>query len=426
MPSLSASDPWGALHVNLLPLFNGEPLRVPIEDLNQYVKQHISAVVSASPSRSVATLEQDTVELLAKGMVTLNAKLNGVEDDKLIGRVVDRWGFFWDQVLTYAEGVLLPLQNDPLLSSLYRTPKRPSSPRRQGSGKNSISGLSNAISVAPSIDVRTLALRSFRDKIVLPLSGRLYTRLAIWIKQEESPEFPGRLYQMLLVLNAQARARPPAFSLTAPPPQLSPGETAVNDLLRIVRSTRSKSKLGMGLSSKNPRLSVSAASTRAPSFLSGGVPRDRRGRIAMKRDKERDERDKDRDRDKERDNEGEKDRFAASIGLTRSPSTRDDVTPRNTTNAPGGAAAGSRLSDIERERFLDSLRSPDIEATTRVAQEGMGLGPRRSEDVPRNVLEDEEDYTDWDQAQKAVEKLIGLEQGVVAQQQGAAGRRRMT
>lgn len=38
-------------------------------------------------------------------MVTLNAKLNGVEDDKLISRVVEIWGFFWDQVLTYLEGV---------------------------------------------------------------------------------------------------------------------------------------------------------------------------------------------------------------------------------------------------------------------------------------------------------------------------------
>jgi HbrB-like len=38
-------------------------------------------------------------------MVTLNAKLNGIDDEKLVARVVEIWGFFWDQVLTYLEGV---------------------------------------------------------------------------------------------------------------------------------------------------------------------------------------------------------------------------------------------------------------------------------------------------------------------------------
>lgn len=75
------------------------------EDLNVLVKRHIQAVVSAAPSRAVATLENDTAELIAQGMVTVNAKLKGVEDEKLVARVVEVWGFFWDQVLTYLEGV---------------------------------------------------------------------------------------------------------------------------------------------------------------------------------------------------------------------------------------------------------------------------------------------------------------------------------
>jgi len=120
---LNSADPWGALHVHVLPLFNGEPLRVPMqvlllirrseryltlscsEDLNVLVKRHIQAVVSAAPSRALATLENDTAELIAQGMVTVNAKLKGVEDEKLVARVVEVWGFFWDQVLTYLEGV---------------------------------------------------------------------------------------------------------------------------------------------------------------------------------------------------------------------------------------------------------------------------------------------------------------------------------
>lgn len=75
------------------------------EDLNILVKRHIQAAVAAAPSRALATLENDAAELIAQGMVTLNAKLKGVEDEKLVARVVEIWGFFWDQVLTYLEGV---------------------------------------------------------------------------------------------------------------------------------------------------------------------------------------------------------------------------------------------------------------------------------------------------------------------------------
>ncbi|KIY44556.1 HbrB-like protein, partial [Fistulina hepatica ATCC 64428] len=98
-------NPWGALHVHVLPLFNGEPLRIPIEDLNVLVKRHIQAVVSAAPQKALATLDNDAAELIASGMVTLNSKLVGIDDSRLLSKVVEKWGFFWDQVLPYVEGV---------------------------------------------------------------------------------------------------------------------------------------------------------------------------------------------------------------------------------------------------------------------------------------------------------------------------------
>jgi len=75
------------------------------EDLNVLVKKHVSSVVSSSPSKALSTLEFDAKELIASGMVTLNRKLMDIDDEKLLGRVVEIWGFFWDQVLTYVEGV---------------------------------------------------------------------------------------------------------------------------------------------------------------------------------------------------------------------------------------------------------------------------------------------------------------------------------
>ena len=180
------------------------------------MKRHIQSVVSNSPARAISTLESETSELIGSGMDTLNGKLVGVEDDKLVGRVVELWGFFWDQVLPYVEGVrerdshltaspslttsqvLLPLQTDPVLSSLYRTPKthRNSSPTRQN-GKCSTSLPSYPLGTSSHIDVRTLALRSFRDKIILPIATALNARLNV-LKQEglaESHTYP-RLQQM--------------------------------------------------------------------------------------------------------------------------------------------------------------------------------------------------------------------------------------
>ncbi len=71
------------------------------------VRKHISSAISSSPSKALSSLEHDASELIASGMATLNAKLTGVDEDKLVSRVVEIWGFFWDQVLTYLEGVRL-------------------------------------------------------------------------------------------------------------------------------------------------------------------------------------------------------------------------------------------------------------------------------------------------------------------------------
>lgn len=87
-------NPWRTLHVHVLPLFNEEPLRIPIEDLNALVRRHIQTVLAVSPSKTLATLETDARELIAAGMVTLNAKLSNISDEILLGRVIEIWAFF--------------------------------------------------------------------------------------------------------------------------------------------------------------------------------------------------------------------------------------------------------------------------------------------------------------------------------------------
>jgi len=67
------------------------------------------------------------------------------------------------------------------------------------------------------------------------------------------------------------------FSLTAPSPQPTAGESAIRDLLRLVRDPRPKADLRRQKFKNCPGFQ-----TRTPTFLSGGQPRDRRGRVALK------------------------------------------------------------------------------------------------------------------------------------------------
>ncbi|KAJ7497130.1 HbrB-like-domain-containing protein, partial [Mycena latifolia] len=371
LASTSSADPWGALHVHVLPLFNGEPLRIPIEDLNVLVKRHIASVVSSSPSKAIATLEHDAAELISSGMVTLNAKLSGADDDSLIRRIIDVWSFFWDQVLTYVEGVLLPLHTDPLLSNLYRSkPHRPSSPRQTSKG-NIPSVMNGSLQLSPKyIDVRTVALRSFRDKVIVPLASRL--RGCIINRQENAQETATqpRLQQMLLVLTSQSRQRPPPISLTSAPPQPSPSEAAIADLLRVVRSPRPQ------FDAKATATPISPA--RAPSFLSGGLPRDRRGRIAQK---------------------------SNLVGIKVTEDGEDDIfgdeTPR--------IAQGLTEREREREReFLEALRSPDIDSHNVAVKGGWGLGPGGGTGDSAKPEEEEDEPLNWDDAQAVVERMVGI------------------
>ncbi|EJD03276.1 HbrB-domain-containing protein [Fomitiporia mediterranea MF3/22] len=303
--AMGGSDAWAQLHVHVLPLFNHEQLQFPIEDLNLLVRRHIEAVTSAGPARALSTLEVDIAELIGAGMTTLNTKLSGVDDDKLPARVVELWTFFWDQVLPYVEGVFIPLQTHPLLLALHRTPKshRPASPTTLTSPDDPSSGAPST-TLSP-IDVRTIALRAFRDKIIVPVASRLETRLiamrpgsSFSSSTSTSVTVPGtnmnnstaetttyqhpRLQQMLLVLHSQAQRSRVALSINCPTPQLSPQELVIRRLLDALQSHRAAlSGTGSSLNGKSGGPLSPPRHRRAPSFLSGGAPRDRRGRVGI-------------------------------------------------------------------------------------------------------------------------------------------------
>ena len=91
-------------------------------------------------------LYRDIESLLRDGMFTLNAKMLGVTDEKLLDRLVEQWSFFFTYALPYFEAVFLPLRTD----VRYRT-----------------------LDEAEMWNVRNMALRSFRDNVILLQTKRL-------------------------------------------------------------------------------------------------------------------------------------------------------------------------------------------------------------------------------------------------------------
>ncbi|KAJ8658335.1 hypothetical protein O0I10_006018 [Lichtheimia ornata] len=132
-------DVWQSLCVRVLPLFNGEGVKGNIEDLNELLRRCLTDPVSPQ-------LYRDIESLLRDGMFTLNAKMLGVTDEKLLDRLVEQWSFFFTYALPYFEAVFLPLRTDVRYRSLDE---------------------------AEMWNVRNMALRSFRDNVILLQTKRL-------------------------------------------------------------------------------------------------------------------------------------------------------------------------------------------------------------------------------------------------------------
>ncbi|KAF8515436.1 HbrB-like-domain-containing protein, partial [Gautieria morchelliformis] len=337
---------------------------MPIEELNSLVRKHISTVLLRSLSRAISSLEQDITGLLTRGMFTLNVRLSELDDNKLLPRLAEIWEFFWHSILPYVEGVFHPLQTDkPMQSLSSRTHKsnRPSSPTLPED---------TLATSTQSIDVRLLALRSFRDSIIFPIFSRLHTLLSSPPKEDDMERsYRPKLQQMLLVLVSCAKH---CHTLAAPLPSPSQGESAATHLLRAIRSPDT-------VVSTRP-FSVA----RHPSFFSSAAPRDRRGRVSRKSGH-------------------------YSTSNTKTPIEKwdqgsddnDDETPRN---------AGFRGERDREKEFLESLRSPELdpEEDRPVGGPAGGWGLGRGQVHQGGEDDGEEEALEWDQAQDIVERMVGL------------------
>lgn len=156
-------------------------------------------------TRNAFALCDEINELLKNGMLTLNAKLGDVPDEKLVSRLVELWSFFFGTVLPYFEGVFLPLQIDLKMYHSRKITRKnaggtgggsSSSISSSGGGGGTIGAVGGSLLSAGGLEssmvvsspkmaleernedsepenVRIMALTGFRDLVILPMVDRL-------------------------------------------------------------------------------------------------------------------------------------------------------------------------------------------------------------------------------------------------------------
>lgn len=208
---MSLDDAWPYLKAKLLVIFEGEDLRLPVEDFNRVVQMHIQFCIH---KRSPNAMLEDLRDLLATGFSSLDRTLQKTAEDHFIPALVELWLFTFTSILPYIQSVFLPLDLEVSGRGTIMTLEQ-ARDFWGGVIAQSSANDKTATTVAPVstvLDVRRLVLTSFRDKVVLPRYDTLKT-----IFSRLSLEFlPSSLANMAL-----ASPTPDSGLSTSPPESFS-------------------------------------------------------------------------------------------------------------------------------------------------------------------------------------------------------------
>ncbi|KAK9478114.1 HbrB-like-domain-containing protein [Lipomyces japonicus] len=183
-------DVWPFLCARVTPLFTGDGLRVPVEDLNKLVLLHVKRRIS---DRDATTLLIEVKDLLKLGISSFDAmlgpQLQNATDSEVLDRITDIWKFFFTDVLPYVQAVFVPLQ-------------------LEFDGKGSLITADEAIrfwdrqrvQAKHQNNIRIMTLVSFRDWIILPLYLKIKTGLDSDSQLYISLDSLSRLLQCMSIL----------------------------------------------------------------------------------------------------------------------------------------------------------------------------------------------------------------------------------
>lgn len=176
LSNMSADDAWDLLRAKILVAFEGEDVRIAVEDLNKLVTIHVQRCVQRKdPSIVIGDLE----DLLRTGFLSLNHTLRGVGDTGLVPRLVTVWMDVFGKILPFMQAVFLPLDQEfKGRGTILTSPKMaaefwgalPShdSGSQLSSSPASGQGIELVVAAGEELEVRRILLISYRDTIILP------------------------------------------------------------------------------------------------------------------------------------------------------------------------------------------------------------------------------------------------------------------
>ncbi|RKF73269.1 putative HbrB [Golovinomyces cichoracearum] len=158
---LGPEDAWPFLRTKLMAVFEGEDLKLPVEDLNRVVSLHLqSAHRKRAQSRNPT---DDLIDLLNSGFTLLDQSTRYTPDEHLIPQLVEMWNFTFTAILPFMQAVFLPLDLE--LSKIMCDDEE------NGDSQGDFS-------------VRSMVLRSYRDVVILsrfdilkPLFSKLHLKI---------------------------------------------------------------------------------------------------------------------------------------------------------------------------------------------------------------------------------------------------------
>ncbi|KAL8961111.1 MAG: hypothetical protein Q9183_005357, partial [Haloplaca sp. 2 TL-2023] len=170
--NMSAEDAWEFLKAKLLIIFQGDELRMPIEDLNKLVLVNIQRCIT---KKNPSSIIEDLRDLLRNGFTSLDSSLRLVPDHRLVNQLVEIWLRVFGDILPYVQSVFLPLDLE------FKGHGSLMSPREAAEfwGANPDS---TEDALGSEFDVRRIVLLSYRDNVILPRHDTLkatFSRLSL-------------------------------------------------------------------------------------------------------------------------------------------------------------------------------------------------------------------------------------------------------
>lgn len=179
LSSMSYDDAWPFLKAKMLVVFEGEDLRLPVEDFNRIVLVHIQYCIQR---RSPNIILDDLRDLLNTGFSSLDRALRKTPEDRVIPALVELWLFTFTSILPYMQAVFLPLDLEFAGCGTLLTPEKA---RDFWGGVLEGRSTGSTPHVAPAssaIDVRKLVLNAYRDTVILPryeMLRTIFSRLSL-------------------------------------------------------------------------------------------------------------------------------------------------------------------------------------------------------------------------------------------------------